>query len=60
MYKDRQDKNWVGVFFKQAHAQDWRVKNLISAGVIDLTQIATGGVTDIYVMFKNSNPNAVV
>jgi alpha-glucosidase (family GH31 glycosyl hydrolase) len=54
------DNKWVGVFFKQAHAQDWIIENDKVNGVTQLKQVATGGITDIYVMVNSNTPDSVV
>ena len=52
--------HWVGVFFKQAHAQDWLINNDLEEGKVALRQVATGGVTDFFVIFNNQLPDTVV
>jgi Galactose mutarotase-like len=54
------DEHWVGVFFKQAQAQDWVIRNSPWSGTVDIKQIATGGVSDIYVMFNAQRPDSIV
>jgi alpha-glucosidase (family GH31 glycosyl hydrolase) len=44
--------HWVGVFFKQAHAQDWHIYNSPWEGLVNLKSIATGGIADMYVLFN--------
>ena len=51
---------WVGVFFKQAHAQDRIIENDKNQGITQLKQVATGGITDIYVMLNSNSPDSVV
>jgi len=48
MYKHKKDA-WVGVLYKNAHAQDWWIKNNKVDGTIGISTITTGGVADIFV-----------
>lgn len=52
--------HWVGVFLKQSHAQDWIVTNNAKDGIVQLKQLGTGGITDIYVTFHAQNPDDVI
>jgi alpha-glucosidase (family GH31 glycosyl hydrolase) len=51
---------WIGVFFKQAQAQDWFIENDKNQGITQLKQIATGGITDIYVILNSNSPDSVI
>lgn len=52
--------HWVGVFLKQSHAQDWIVTNNAKDGIVQLKQLGTGGVVDIYITFNAQNPDSVI
>lgn len=52
--------HWVGILVKQAQAQDWQIENDRDNGVVTVRQIATGGITDIYVIFKGQSPDSVL
>jgi alpha-glucosidase (family GH31 glycosyl hydrolase) len=59
MFQHSSDK-WVGVFSKQAQAQDWIVQNLPSDGKTVLKQVATGGISDFYVIINSNSPDSVI
>jgi alpha-glucosidase (family GH31 glycosyl hydrolase) len=59
MFQHSADK-WVGVFSKQAHAQDWVVMNDKPNGRTTLKQIATGGISDFYIMINSNTPDSVI
>ena len=43
-------KGWFATYSNVAAAQDWRIKNNMTTGQIDVKMIAAGGVGDIFVM----------
>ena len=53
-------EKWVGVFSKQAHAQDWIINNYPSDGKTVLKQVATGGVSDFYIIINSNSPDSVI
>jgi hypothetical protein len=59
MFQHSADK-WVGVFSKQAHAQDWVIMNDKPNGRTTLKQIATGGISDFYIMINSNTPDSVI
>jgi len=46
-------KNWVGVYHNNANAQDWWIKNDHTTGKISISQVAPGGMGDIYIMLPS-------
>lgn len=58
MYKNS-DTVWVGVFHKTAANQDYYILNDKVQGIVNVTQVAVGGLGDIYFIVDN-DPISVV
>jgi alpha-glucosidase (family GH31 glycosyl hydrolase) len=52
--------NWIGVYHNNANAQDWWIDNDFTSGKVSIQQIATGGLSDLYIMLPSQNPDGVV
>jgi len=59
MFQNAPEK-WVGVFSKQAQAQDWIIINRPQDGKTELRQISTGGQSDFYIFISSSTPDSVI
>lgn len=52
------DGSWFGVYTNLAAAQDWWLKNDKTAGTVNITTIAAGGLGDVWIM-TGKDPNEV-
>lgn len=52
--------NWLGVYHNLAQAQDWWIDNDWTSGTVKISQIATGGLGDIYVFLASKQPETIV
>ena len=52
--------NWIGIYHNNANPQDWWINNDYTTGKVSISQIATGGLSDLYVMLPSQNPEGVI
>lgn len=60
-YMFKHAKNsYLGLYHNNAQAQDWWINNDWQSGKVQVSQIATGGLGDIYVFLSAQRPDSII